>query len=249
MTQAATRVIDIVAAHAPFNPQARVCGSCGIRRLALFGVLDDAGLDQIHVQIADIHLDAGASLYAAGSNGRAAFTVRSGVVRLERSNALGERRIVRLIGPGDLVGIEAMLGQTYAADAVACTEVSVCRLPRVLIDDLSRDRPELLRDLMKRWQRALDDAEEWLTELSAGSARHRMLRLLLKLSEFTQDNRVWLPSRQEMGAMLNLTFETASRVVSALRREGVIGKAEGLVISVDLPRVLAELSLEASAER
>jgi DNA-binding transcriptional regulator YhcF (GntR family) len=76
-----------------------------------------------------------------------------------------------------------------------------------------------------------------------------MLRLLLKLSEFTQDNRVWLPSRQEMGAMLNLTFETASRVVSALRREGVIGKAEGLVISVDLPRVLAELSREASAER
>ena len=81
---------------------------------------------------------------------------------------------------------------------------------------------DLLMDLMKRWQRALDDADEWLTELCSGPARHRMLRLLLKLSEYAEDGRVWLPARVEMGAMLDMTVETASRLVSQLKREGVL---------------------------
>jgi CRP-like cAMP-binding protein len=33
---------------------------------------------------------------------------------------------------------------------------------------------------------------------------------------------IWLPQRDEIGAMLGLTVETASRLVSRLRREGVL---------------------------
>jgi CRP/FNR family transcriptional regulator len=205
-----------------FNPQAKVCAECGVRRFSLFGVLDHAALDRIHVHIADIRLQPGQSLYSAHDSGHAAYTVRSGVMRLERSNERGERRILRLAGRSDTLGMEAMLGQTYAADAVACTEVAVCRLPRTLIDELGRGQPEMLLDMMKRWQRALDDADEWLTELCAGPARHRMLRLLLKLSEYADGDAVWLPSRLEMGAMLDMTIETASRLVSQLKREGVL---------------------------
>ena len=36
------------------------------------------------------------------------------------------------------------------------------------------------------------------------------------------DGLVWLPSRQEMSAMLGMTVETASRLVSALKREGAV---------------------------
>ncbi len=205
-----------------FNAQAQVCAECSVRRFALFGTLDEQALDRIHVHIADIRLQPGQALYNAEEAGSAAYTVRSGVVRLERSNERGERRILRLAGRSDALGMEAMLGQHYAADAIACTEVQVCRLPRTLLEDLCRERPELSLDMMKRWQRTLDDADEWLTELCAGPARHRMLRLLLKLSEFADGQAIWLPSRQDMSAMLDMTIETASRLVSALKREGVL---------------------------
>lgn len=121
--------LNSAGASALFNPQAKVCADCAIRRSALFGVLDLPALDQIHVHIADIRLAPGQSLYSAAGPGQAAFTIRNGLMRLERSNERGDRRILRLAGRGDLVGMEAMLGQTYAADAVACTEVQVCRLP------------------------------------------------------------------------------------------------------------------------
>jgi CRP/FNR family transcriptional regulator, anaerobic regulatory protein len=230
-----------------FNPQAQVCADCGIRRFSLFGVLDHQALDNIHVHIADLQLQAGQSLYSAQGQGSAAFTVRSGVVRLERTNERGERRILRLAGRGDMLGMEAMLGQSYAADAVACTDVTVCRLPRTLIDELARGQPDLLLDMMKRWQRALDDADEWLTELCAGPARHRMLRLMLKLSEFSDGGQVWLPSRLEMGAMLDMTIETASRLVSQLKREGVLDTPDQRHVRIHMDALMKALRDDADS--
>ncbi|MCK6427057.1 MAG: Crp/Fnr family transcriptional regulator [Burkholderiaceae bacterium] len=229
----------------PYNPQTHVCMECSIRQFALFGALDEAGLERIHHHIADLRFEPGQVLYAAEDAGTAVYTVRSGVLRMERSSHAGERRILRLAGRTDLVGLEAVLGQTYAADAVACTAVEVCRIPRVMIDEFIRDQPELARDLMKRWQRALDDADEWLTELARGSARHRMLRLVLKLSEYSDpDNLIWLPTRQEMGAMLDLTFETASRAVSQMRKDGILHVVDSRCARLDMARLLEALKQE-----
>ncbi len=228
-----------------YHPQAQVCLACGVRQFALFGVLDEVALQSIHHRIADLTLQPGDHLFDGEEPGGAVYTLRSGVLRLERSSESGERRILRLAGRTDLVGLESLLGQTYASDAVACTAVKACRIPKALIEELWSGHPELARDLMKRWQRALDDAEEWLTELARGSARHRMLRLLLKLSEFgDQDGAVWLPTRQEMGAMLDLTFETASRVLSAFRKEGVLRVLDSRTASLSMPHLLAALNEE-----
>lgn len=248
----ASRVIPLqpqpTDAPTPYNPQARVCLDCGVRRSALFGVLDDAALERIHYRISDIAFEPGQRLYTAHEPGSSAFTVRVGVVRLERSSERGDRRIVRLAGPGDLIGMEAMLGQTYSADAVACTPVRACRLPRVLVDEMSAEQPLLLRNLMKRWQAALDEADEWLTELSVGSARWRMLRLLLKLSEYGDAaGLVWLPSRQEIGAMLGMTVETASRLVSALKREGVVDTPDARHARLHMPALMDALRAAAEA--
>ena len=95
---------------------------------------------------------------------------------------------------------------------------------------------------MKRWQAALDEAEEWLTELSTGDARWRMLRLLLKLSEYGEpDGRIWLPARGDIGAMLDVTVETASRLVAALKREGVMQFADLRHARLDMAKLLAAL--------
>jgi CRP-like cAMP-binding protein len=229
----------------PSHPQAQVCLACGVRQFALFGSLDDAALDRIHLHIADLRFEPGQSIFAAQDPGQAVYTVRGGVVRLERVSARGERRILRLAGRTDLIGLEALLSQSYASDAVACTTVEVCRIPRSLIDDFRATEPQLVMDLMKRWQRALDDADEWLAELATGPARRRMLRLLLKLSEFADPSgNVWLPMRDEMGSMLDMTVETASRIVSALRREGVLEPVGAREARLDMARLLESLKTQ-----
>lgn len=205
------------------HPQALACAACEVRRSALFGVLDEAGLDRIHTQIASLTLAPGSLVYDRGSAGLAVFTIREGLVRFERSSQRGDRRIVRLAGRGDLIGQEALLQRPYADEAVACTEVQVCRIPRALVDQLAQEGAALPRELMLRWQLALDAAEAWVAELSTGPARRRLLHLLRRLAEHTDAaGMIWMPRRDEIGAMLDMTVETASRLISALRREGVL---------------------------
>ncbi len=205
------------------HPQAQACASCEVRSEALFGALDEAGLDGIHIHIASLELAADEVLYGRGAPGQAVYTIRSGLVRFERHTERGDRRIVRLAGRGDLIGQEALLQRPYADEAIACTPVQLCRIPHTLIEDLARGPGRLPRELMLRWQTALDAAESWVTELSTGPARQRLLALLQRLADNADAQGViWLPRRDEIGAMLDMTVETASRLVSAMRREGVL---------------------------
>jgi len=205
------------------HPQAQACAACSVRKLSLFSALDQAGLDYIHAHIDSIRLPPGKTLFEAGAHGAVLYTLREGIVRFERVTERGDRRIVRLAGRGDLIGQEVLLRRPYAADAVACTPVHLCRIPAHLVDGLASQHPALVRELMARWQQALEDSTGWLAELATGPVRRRMLRLLQKLAGHAGPEAViWLPQRDEIGAMLDLTVETASRLVSRLRREGVL---------------------------
>ncbi len=226
------------------HPQAKACADCEVRSSALFGALDDAALDQIHTAIETLTLAQDTTVYDRGSAGRAVYTIREGLVRFERSNERGDRRIVRIAGRGDLIGQEALLQRPYADEAITCTEVQLCRIPRTLIDQLAQGRDALPRELMLRWQLSLDAAESWLSDLSTGPARRRVLQLLVRLRDHADaSGKIWLPRREEIGAMLDMTEETASRIVSALRREGVI--AAGRFHSARLDMDLLQLALRA----
>lgn len=225
------------------HSQAQACAACEVRSQALFGALDDEGLDRIHTRIASLGVAPDEPIYGRGDAGAAVFTVRAGIVRFERSTEQGERRIVRLAGRGDLIGQEALLQRPYADEAIACTPVQLCRIPRHLVDELAAAQGSLPRELMLRWQQALDAAESWVAELSTGPARRRLLRLLQRLADLAEPGQpVWLPRREEIGAMLDITVETASRMISRLRREGVLEL--GAVRSARVDRAALERALQ-----
>lgn len=225
------------------HPQAQVCAACAVRRNALFGALDDAGLERIHADIDAPTLAAEERLYARGQAGGAVYTIREGIVRFERVTEGGDRRIVRVAGRGDLIGQEALLRQPYRDDAVACTPVALCRIPSSLVDQLGEGESALLRELMNRLQSALDEAAVWSSELTSGAARRRVLRLLGVLQRHADaDGAIWLPRRDQMGDMLNMRVETASRIVSQLRRDGVLELQPPLHARIDDVRLRAALA-------
>ncbi|WP_374659868.1 Crp/Fnr family transcriptional regulator [Inhella sp.] len=212
--------------------QTEACRGCGVRDAALFGALSERGLERLHEAgdemggaggISSVHLPADRRMYALGAQGGAVFTVREGLVRLERVSAAGRRCIVRLAGPGDLLGAEALLGERYTDDAVACTDLALCRIPVPVLELLRKDEPALQLALMRRWQQALDAALTWRIDLQAGPASQRVLRLFAQLSrQAAPGEPIWLPRREELADLLDMAMETASRAVSALRRDGVI---------------------------
>ncbi|MDR6773608.1 Crp/Fnr family transcriptional regulator [Azospirillum sp. BE72] len=111
----------------------------------------------------------------------------------------GTQRIVRLLRRGAIAGLEVLVGSTYEHSAVVLQEAAVCRIPREVIDRLNRETPRLHRQLMQRWHQSLRQADEWLTELSTGSARERLARLFLQLAGDAPERPVRVFGREDSG--------------------------------------------------
>ena len=198
------------------------CADCGMRELALFADLAEQDFDLIHRPIEELRPASGDVLYRQGEPAGAIYTVRHGILKLVSDTADGRSRIVRLVGRGGTAGLESALGESYRHTAVALEPTTACRIPREVVDTLNRDTPRLCRQLMRRWQGAVDEAEHWLTALAAGPSRARVVGLVAHLARSSADGRFALPSREDMGALLDISKESASRVVAALRREGLL---------------------------
>jgi CRP-like cAMP-binding protein len=100
--------------------------------------------------------------------------------------------------------------------------------------------------LLRQFQRSLSEAEAVLTDLSTGSAHGRVARLLLFLARNHGTQSVTLISREDMGAILGITTESASRIVAQFRRSGVLTQCRRDVCTGNLAR-LAEIAREADA--
>lgn len=198
------------------------CRNCTLRNSVLFAGLEEKDFELIHRPIDDYSVPVQTHLYNAGDPGTAVFTIRSGLIKLVQYLPDGHQRIVRLVRSTDVLGLEALLDQAYQHDAIVLSEATVCRIPTEIVQRLDRENPGLHAELLRRWQRALSEADTWLTELSTGSARQRVARLLLRLAEAGDGVSCELLTREDIGAMLGVTTETASRVIAEFRRQGYL---------------------------
>jgi len=147
--------------------------------------------------------------------------LRSGLIKLKVDLPNGGRRIVRLLRPGDVAGMETLVGENYHHTAIALQDAEVCRIPREMVIQLDQTNPAIHQALLLRWQRSVDQADHFITALSTGSAEARMARLLITLGchGLYQEP---MPSREDMGALLGITTETASRIMAEFKRRGLI---------------------------
>ncbi len=198
------------------------CRNCGIRDMVLFADLNESDFELIHAPIDDLVFQPGVALFGEGRSAGHVMTIRAGVVKLVRNAADGRARIVRILKPGDVIGLEALFSPVYDTDAVALSPVSVCKIPITVIKDLSAQSPRLHMRLMERWHRAVKEADDWLAALNFGTARQRVANIILKMRHVEDPTLTTLFSREDMGAMSDLKLETVSREVSRWTKEGVI---------------------------
>lgn len=200
------------------------CRNCAIRSSVLFAGLKEDDFERFHRPIDQSIYAAGATIYAMGDPATSLFTIRAGLVKLTQFLPDGTQRIVRLLRKTDLIGLESLIADEYPHTATALQPTEVCRLPVEFVRALSQNNPLLFNELMARWHKALSNADRWITEFSTGSSRDRVIRLLLWLAEAHGDSRCELFSREDLGAVLGLTTETASRTMAELKRQGFISE-------------------------
>lgn len=203
------------------------CGRCTVRENSLFSDFTDEDFRLIQAPIEDFRFAPGAVIYKQGDKVNGLYSIRSGMVKLNRLNVDGTQRILRILRTGNIIGLEASLSQHYENDAIAINTVTACRIPVDVIECLDRESPRLHRKLMMKWHETLIEADQWFGELTNGLARVRMARLLLKMRDSGESDVSSLFSLEDIGSVLGMTIETASRIINTLLREGKIRRING----------------------
>lgn len=156
----------------------------------------------------------------------ALFEVVEGVLKLYKLLPDGRRQITGFAYPGQWVGIGVC--ETYAYTAEAATGVTLARYPRARLESLYDEVPGLARRMLMLASAELATAQDQMLLLGRKSAMEKIASFLLHLSEQAADrggdpDELSLPmSRSDIGDYLGLTIETTCRVLSQLRRLGII---------------------------
>ncbi|OSQ40999.1 Crp/Fnr family transcriptional regulator [Thalassospira mesophila] len=218
------------------------CKNCGVRQLALFTDMTDDDFKLVHQPVDEIKLAKGKVLYHTGDRANCLYTLRSGLIKMTHYLVDGSQRVVRLVRPGGTMGLEALVSGSFAHNAEALQDSVLCRIPVSVVETLDRESPRLHKQILTRWHQTVMDADYWLTQMCTGSARERVARLCLFLADDDSDMvACHLPGREDIGAMLGITTETASRVIADFRRQGLLTthSRREFSMNVDSMRLLA----------
>lgn len=219
------------------------CLKCHMRPLSIFANLELDILEKIDFQPTVLSYQAGDTLYRQGDASKYAYTLRHGLIKLNKTLANGKSQIIRLQRKGDLFGMDAFSQMPYNHDSIALTNIEVCRLPIDSLHNLRKSNEAIDTALLQRWNKHLREAEDMMLELGAKKAPARLASFLLRWCAGEQEGE-WneLPlSRAELGELLGLTLETVSRFLSDWKKKGYVSESHQRIMLSD-PNALEDLA-------
>jgi CRP-like cAMP-binding protein len=169
----------------------------------------------------------GQTIYIEGDSLRHFVMLTSGSAKMIQHGQDGSAVILRLCGPGDLVGTPGLWAeQRCRSTSQALTPCSSLVWDRGVFESLARRFPVLKLNLAQMVSKQLVDMEDRFREISTEPAATRLSRQILRLVEC-----VGIPSngsveisitREELGQLIGTTLFTVSRLLSELDRQEIV---------------------------
>lgn len=163
-------------------------------------------------------------VFVQGDIPKGVYEVLSGTVILYKIMADGRRQIQDFASKGDFLALG--FSEQHDQSAEALTQVETQFIPNSRFEAKLQDDPSFRRDVFGRISAKLQAAREQALLLGRKCAKERTATFLLFLeSRFANQatGYVDIPmSRCDMADYLGLTLETVSRMISRLKKAGII---------------------------
>jgi len=214
------------------------CAACANRRPGWFCSLGSSVLADLELATSAISLPAQASLFKQGDDARCLYLICGGYLKLTAGRLDERQMIVRVAGPGSMLGLYAVLSHgVYEVSAESLTSAQLRPVDRDRFLGFLRTHKEAqmraVQCICQEYRFALQDAcRISLTETVAA----RLARLLLEFSHQIGEHLSGETSRfplllthEEMASMTCTTRETVTRTLGQFRKEGWISIEDALV--------------------
>ncbi|WP_342315358.1 cyclic nucleotide-binding domain-containing protein [Lysobacter sp. FW306-1B-D06B] len=202
------------------------CTTCAFSQACLAEGMDKSALAELHVLVEHVGpLQEGEFVFRQGDPFDAIAAVRAGTVKTTTIDRSGREQVLGFHLPGEVVGLNAIDGNTYPCSAVALDTVMLCRFSFPKMSMLAGRLPGLQRQLFRLMSRDIGHAS-----MLAGdsSADERVAAFLIGLSR-RLEARGFSPRRFQLSMQradianhLRMTPETLSRIFRRLQGNGWI---------------------------
>ena len=218
---------------------------CDVTHQSLFSCLSAEELQLFDAHKSCLFFKKGQHIFNEGNFPLGIYCVDSGKVKLEHSGDEGKMQIVRMAKPGNIIGYRALFcNEKYSASAVALESTNICFIPKDVFNEVLQSNGRLALNFVQLLATGLRKAEDRLTGLAQNPVRERMAKALLFLKETygLEDDHATINvtlTREELADLVGTATETAIRLLSEFRNDGVVdfaGKKIKIVSLSDLIR-------------
>lgn len=233
------------------NSQIWECQGCPVRKLTIVCDLKGEDLQEFQLNVQKHRVDAGQLIYSEGDICSDIYIVMHGAVKLYYESLDGKEQIVDILGPGSIFG-DVSLNSDNRCDvsAEAYEDGVYCGIPMDYYQSLVQSKPQVALRLLSVLESQLTKSRKTIRDLSLKRAQERMASIIIRLAR--EDGKlavdgieIKLPiTVQTLAYMSGLTQETASRVMSDLRKRGIIKlKSRKLkILQYELLKNIAEMA-------
>jgi CRP/FNR family transcriptional regulator, cyclic AMP receptor protein len=225
------------------------CAACSNRRPGWFCSLGSAVLADLELATSTIALPAQAPLFTQGDDARCLYLICSGYMKLTAGRLQDKQMIVRVAGPGSMLGLYAVLSHgMYEVSAESLTPAQLRPVERDRFQSFLRAHKEAqmraVQCICQEYRFALQDAcRIALAESVAGRLGHLLIDLGHQIGEQMPNGEFRFPlllTHEEMASMTCTTRETVTRTLGQFRKDGWIS-IEDLMVIIHREEQLATL--------
>ncbi|NJM42576.1 MAG: Crp/Fnr family transcriptional regulator [Anaerolineae bacterium] len=197
-----------------------------------FAALSGADLEYLATRMTECHYHAGEMIFVEGDPCLGLYIVHQGEVRIYKLSPEGREQVLHYVKPGQSFNEVPVFDEgPTPANVVALTPCAVWIVPRSLILEFMRTRPEMAMTIIRNIGRRLRHLVGLVADLSLRTVTNRLAKLLLDTAAGDQTARVL--TQQEMAAQLGTVREVVARALKQLESCGYIHIERGRIIIVN----------------
>lgn len=203
------------------------CEQCIVKQFNALRALEKEDLIRISGCKTSKFIKKGEILFREGESINGVYCVKDGVCKMSKLSANGKDQIVKLVVRGDLIGQRSLVTEEKSnLTAVAVNEMEVCFIPKhEIIHDLSKNA-SFSMDMLQEMAKELKYADNVIVDMAQKSVKQRLADTLIFLNEnFDTDINGYLGvvlSREDYASIVGTATESAIRILSQFKKEGLI---------------------------
>ncbi|VAV85084.1 Transcriptional regulator, Crp/Fnr family [hydrothermal vent metagenome] len=203
------------------------CESCIIKQFNSLKSLSKEELIRISACKTSRTVKKGEIIFDEGEMLNGVFCVREGIGKLTKLSANGKDQTVTLVVKGELLGQRSIISDERTnLRATALNDMELCFIPKSEIMKDLNNNPNFTLDLLKRMALDLKEADNVIVNMAQKSVRQRLAEALLNINESFGTNADGtlsvLLSREDFASIVGTATESAIRVLSQFKKEGLI---------------------------